>query len=191
MCRKSLAWPQFIVGQNPDVMSATVFTLLSFISLKWWHCFLYLCQDTKCGASLTLCHPHTSTHAIANLNVFIQSCTYASTFHLSIFRTLYAEASCSFSTLNSLSLSAFLPCLMSSCSTFLPAMGSRLSRWCSHLHRRSISKAGGKWGCQGGRAEHPIWWRVAETHRLSLSMTWADVQKKLQRADRATMVGQE
>lgn len=75
----------------------------------------------------------------------------------------------------SLSLSAFLPCLMSSCSTFLPAMGSGLSRWCSHLHRRSISKARGKWGCQGGRAEHPIWWWGAETHSLTQSfneMSW-------------------
>lgn len=59
------------------------------------------------------------------------------------------------------------------------AMGSRVSRWHSHSHRRSISKASGEvWGGAGGvegrsRAQHPTWWWVAETHSL---LQWDDLR---------------
>lgn len=56
------------------------------------------------------------------------------------------------------------------------AMGSRVSRWHSHSHRRSISKArGGGWGGVEGRsrAQHPTWWWVAETRSL---LQWDDLR---------------
>lgn len=53
--------------------------------------------------------------------------------------------------------------LVSRRSALLPAMGSQLSRWHSHFHRRSISKAREE-GKARGRAEHPPWWRSNVSH---------------------------
>lgn len=81
--------------------------------------------------------------------------------------------------------SAFPPFLMSSRSALLPAMGSQLSRWHSHFHRRSISKArGGGEGKGESRASNMV---ASGWNTLTLSMRWADVWRKVQRAVKATM----
>lgn len=98
-----------------------------------------------------LSHPHTSTHAIANLFLSFPS-------HLVLYVRVHLSLAVPFSTLYIVKSSPFLQpplppplaLLVSRRSALLPTTGSRLSRWHSHFHRRSISKARGGGEGKGG-----------------------------------------
>lgn len=100
-----------------------------------------------------LSHPHTSTHATANPPLFL---SFPS--HLVLYVRVHLSLAVPLSTLYIVKSYPFLQpplppplaLLVSRRSTVLPTMGSRLSRWHSHFHRRSISKARGGGEGKGG-----------------------------------------